>query len=217
MDEPRRFDAFVFDLDGTLLDTLPDLVTTTNMTLEHFGYPTRTREEVLSFVGYGVKVLLTKALPSGSSDAAIEAALAWWEQLYPEYGHAQSKPYERIPEIIAELRRRGKKTAILSNKFDGGVKDVTARFFPGLFDIALGEGPVPRKPDPTGLLRVIDELGCTPESTIYFGDSGSDMKVAHAAGAFAAGVTWGYQPREALVAEHAQALIDSTGDILSFA
>lgn len=215
--EPRRFDTFIFDLDGTLLDTLPDLVTMTNMSLAHFGWPERTRDEVLSFVGNGAKALMVKAVPAGLPDDQVEAALAYWKGLYAEHGHTLTAPYPHVMDVLAELRRRGCKTAILSNKFDAGVKDVEARYFPGLFDMALGEGPVPRKPDPTGLLHVIAELGADPARVAYFGDSAGDMATARAAGVFAAGVTWGYQPREALVEAGADVLLDSAERILQFA
>lgn len=214
---PRRFDTFIFDLDGTLLDTLPDLVTMTNMTLAHFGWPERTRDEVLSFVGNGAKALMVKAVPAGLSDEQVESALAHWKSLYAEHGHTLTAPYPHVMDVLAELRRRGCKTAILSNKFDAGVKDVEARYFPGLFDMALGEGPVPRKPDPAGLLRVMAKLGADPARVAYFGDSAGDMATARAADVFAVGVTWGYQPREALVEAGADALLDSADQILQFA
>ncbi len=214
---PRRFDTFIFDLDGTLLDTLPDLVTMTNMTLAHLGWPERTRDEVLSFVGNGAKALMVKAVPAGLPDEQVEAALTHWKSLYAEHGHTLTAPYPHVMGMLAELRRRGCKTAILSNKFDAGVKDVEARYFPGLFDMALGEGPVPRKPDPAGLLHVIAELDANPACVAYFGDSAGDMATAHAAGVFAVGVTWGYQPREALIEAGADMLLDSADQILQLA
>ena len=214
---PRRFDTFIFDLDGTLLDTLPDLVTMTNMTLAHLGWPERTRDEVLSFVGNGAKALMVKAVPAGLPDEQVEAALTHWKSLYAEHGHTLTAPYPHVMGMLAELRRRGCKTAILSNKFDAGVKDVEARYFPGLFDMALGEGPVPRKPDPQGLFLIATELGIDPKRIAFVGDSAdTDMQVARNAGAFALGVSWGYQPVERL-RETADAVIDNPSQLLDFA
>ena len=209
------FDAFIFDMDGTLLDTLPDLIIVTNETLTHFGYPTRSDAEILSMVGKGARYLIKQALPQGVSEDIIDTVHTYWQNIYPTYGHKLTCPYPNIVEILTTLKAAGKKIAVLSNKYDDGVKDLADRFFPGLFDIVLGEGPVPRKPDPTGLNFIITQFGCAPERCAYFGDSAGDMKVAHAAHTFAAGVTWGYQSREALISERADVLLDSTREILT--
>ena len=118
--------AFIFDLDGTLLDTLPDLVRLTNMVLDLRGWPERSREQILSYVGNGGRSLLSKAAPPSTSDEEIDAAFAQWRELYPEHGHALTKPYAGMPEALAELKGRGIKLGVLSNKFDGAVRQVIA-------------------------------------------------------------------------------------------
>ena len=189
-----KYAAYIFDLDGTLLDTLPDLVRLTNMVLENRGWPVRTREEILSFVGHGGRNLLERAAPIGTPASELDAAFAEWRELYPEYGHALTKPYEGIPEMLARLKASGAKLGVLSNKFDAAVCSVIAEHFPGVFDVVRGEREgIPRKPDPTSLLGMLDELGVSPERTVYVGDSGSDVETARAAGTACTAVMWGYQ------------------------
>ena len=168
MTAERTFDAFVFDLDGTLLDTLPDLVAVTNETMTRFGYPTHDTAAVLAMVGNGLRSLIVQALPDGLSD-------------------------------------------------DAGVKHIMARFLPNMMDFELGEGPVPRKPDPAGLLLVAETLGVDPARIAFVGDTAeTDMQAAHNAGAYGIGVSWGYQPARILAAK-ADVLIDHPSQLLDFA
>lgn len=210
-----RFDTFVFDLDGTLLDTLPDLVVLTNAVLLECGFPERTSAEVLSYVGNGVKALMYQAVPKDADEEAVEAAMGRWKELYPQYGYRLTKAYEGIPETVAELKRRGARLGVLSNKFDAGVQEVVGAYLPGLFAVAHGESAdIPRKPDPTGLLRTIEELGSVPERTVYVGDSTGDVAVARNAGTYAVGVTWGYHGAERLRAAAADLVIDDPRALL---
>ena len=210
-----RFDTFVFDLDGTLLDTLPDLVVLTNAVLRECGFPERTSAEVLSYVGNGVKALMYQAVPQDADEEAVEAAMRRWKELYPQYGYRLTKAYEGIPETVAELERRGARLGVLSNKFDAGVQEVVGVYLPDLFAVAHGESAdIPRKPDPTGLLRTIEELGSVPERTVYVGDSTGDVAVARNAGTYAVGVTWGYHEAERLRAAAADLVIDDPRALL---
>ena len=210
-----RIDAFVFDLDGTLLNTLPDLVALTNAVLRECGFPERTTAEILSFVGNGVKALMYQAVPADADEEAVEGAMDRWKELYPQYGHKLTKAYPGIPETVAELKRRGAKLAVLSNKFDAGVQDVIGTYLPGLFSVAHGErADIPRKPDPAGLLRTIAELGSVPERTAYVGDSTGAVAVARNAGTLAVAATWGYHDVERLRAAAPDLLIDAPGDLV---
>lgn len=210
----RRFDTVVFDLDGTLLDTLPDLVELTNATLRACGFPTHTREEVLSYVGSGVEALIRMAVPQGTPEAAIERASARWKELYPDYGYSLTRPYPGIPEMLDALNHRGMKLAVLSNKFDGAVRDVIEAFLPGKFAAVHGESPdYPRKPDPTGLNRLLAGLGSCAERCIFVGDSSNDVRVAKASGSYSIGVTWGYGSRETLVSDGADLLADNAVEL----
>ncbi|MEE0146428.1 MAG: HAD family hydrolase [Senegalimassilia anaerobia] len=210
-----RFNTFVFDLDGTLLDTLPDLVVLTNAVLRECGFPERTSAEILSYVGNGVKALMYQAVPQDADEEAVEAAMSRWKELYPQYGSRLTKAYAGIPETVAELKRRGARLGVLSNKFDAGVQDVVGAYLPGLFAVARGESAdTPRKPDPTGLLRTIEELGSTPERTAYVGDSTGDIAVSRNAGTYAVAVTWGYHGAERLRAASADLVIDDPRALL---
>lgn len=138
-----------------------------------------------------------------------------WKELYPQYGYRLTKAYAGIPETVAELKRRGARLGVLSNKFDAGVQDVVGAYLPGLFAVARGESAdTPRKPDPTGLLRTIEELGSTPERTAYVGDSTGDIAVSRNAGTYAVAVTWGYHGAERLRAASADLVIDDPRALL---
>ena len=208
------FDAYIFDLDGTVLDTLPDLVNITNTVLTEWDMPTHTTEEVNSYVGNGARMLLVRAAPEGTADDVIDALLARWRGIYPELGHQFTHPYAGIPETLDELKGRGAKLGVLSNKFDAATCAVIGRHFPGVFDLVRGEGPeTPRKPDPTGLLKMMADLGVAPERCAYVGDSGSDMTVAVNAGAVPVGVTWGYRSADELRKCGARYLVDSPAEL----
>ena len=212
-----QIDAFVFDMDGTLLDTLPDLVDVTNATMAHFGYPTHTQEEILAMVGNGLRSLITQALPPNLDSAAVNACIAYWKTLYDAQGDKKTRVYPGMIQTLDELKARGKKLAVLSNKYDGGTKLMAQRYFSEQMDFALGEGPVPRKPDPTGLLRVAQELDVPIQRVAFIGDSLTDIQTAQRAGAFAIAANWGYQPYEKLKAAKPDAIIDAPTDVLTFA
>lgn len=205
----NRFDAFIFDVDGTLLDTLPDLASVTNATLATFDFPAHTQDEILGFIGGGGRRLIEQAVPSGTSEETMDEAFARWKNIHAEQGIRLTKEYRGMTDALNTLRADGVRLAVLSNKFDGGVKEVVPRFFPGIFAAMHGEcAEIPRKPDPTGLLLTMEELGVDPKRTVYVGDSEGDMVVAHAAGAFALGVSWGYQSIERLRKGGADRIID---------
>lgn len=204
-----RFDAYIFDLDGTLLNTLADLVVLTNTALRKFGMPEHTSDEINSYVGGGARVLLQRAAPPGTPDAEIDALLACWKGMYLEVGHKLTAPYPGMGQALCKLKAGGAKLGVLTNKFDAAAQEVIAEHFPGMFDTVRGEGPdTPRKPDPAGLLRMMSELGVEPCRTAYVGDSGTDMTVALRAGAVPVGVTWGYRSVDDLRENGAEFLLD---------
>lgn len=208
----------VFDMDGTLLNTLPDLTALTNAVLSDLGYPTHTEEAIRGFIGDGVRALMMRAMPDSASDDEKEAALAEWKSRYQEFGRRKTVPYPNIIEMLEGLKSKGVKLGVLSNKFDAAVKDLAGFYFPATFDVAKGESPTcPRKPDPTGLLASIQEIGLNPSQVAYIGDSAGDMKSAKAAGAMAIGVSWGYQTVDRLVSAGADMVIDDPLAILDLA
>lgn len=201
----KTFDTFIFDLDGTLLHTLPDLVVLTNAVLREEGYPERTEAEILSFVGNGVRALMYQAMPEDADAAAADRALERWKELFPELDNKLTRPYAGIEEMLDQLAARGCKLAVLSNKFDQGVQLVMNKFLPNRFAVMHGEcADIPRKPDPTGMLRTIQELDSIPERTVYVGDSPGDVRAARNAGTFAVAVTWGYHAAEDFANEGAE-------------
>ena len=212
----RTFDAFIFDLDGTLLDTLPDLVVLTNTALREQGFPERTREEVHGFVGGGAEALIRQAVPPEATPEQREATLVRWRELYPLIGLNLTKPFPGILETLGVLSAAGARLGVLSNKFDAAVHDVIEHFIPGVFDVMHGEcEEIPRKPDPTGLLRTMGELGVSPERVLYVGDSYNDVMTARNAGVTMAAATWGYTPIETLRALAPDFLLNDPRELLS--
>lgn len=206
--------AFIFDLDGTVLDTLDDLVALTNAVLAERGWPVHSREAVQGFVGNGAHALMVQAVPAGIDEAGVAAALARWKELYGVYGHKLTRPFPGMSGTLARLKAEGACLGVLSNKFDAAARAVIAEHFPDTFDIVHGEcADYPRKPDPTGLRRMIGALGVEPGETAYIGDSVGDMDTAAAAGAIAIGVAWGYQPASALYAHGARMVIGAPGEL----
>ena len=210
-------DCFIFDLDGTLLDTLGDLTDSTNEVLRRCGYPECTEEQILGYVGDGARRLIFLAVPDGTPAEDAEAALALWKELYPGQGYPRTQPYAGIPQALRDLHAAGVKLGVLSNKFDGAAKSNIARFLPGAFDTVYGErAGIPRKPDPTSLLMTIEELGSEPGRTVYVGDSPVDMQTARNAGVFALGVSWGFNSPESLVAAGADAIARTPSELLEY-
>jgi phosphoglycolate phosphatase len=208
------YDCFVFDLDGTLLNTLADLADSTNDVLRRCGYPEHTQEEIRSFVGHGAERLIFQAVPKSATAEEAEAALEMWKRHYPEQGYPKTKPYDGIAEALRTLRGRGAALGVLSNKFDGAAKSNIERFLPGCFDAVHGERVgVPRKPNPRALLLMVDELESVPERTVYVGDSPVDMEVANNAGVFALGVAWGFNDVETLRRAGADAIAATPFDL----
>lgn len=204
----------IFDLDGTILDTLEDLADALNHALTEFGYPTRTLPEVRRFVGNGIRNLIRRGAPAGTQEAEIDRLHAVFTAHYNAHCADKTRPYAGIPELLTALRDRGIRTAVVSNKPDGAVKPLCARYFPGLFDAAVGERTgVARKPAPDSVNAVLAELGFDRSEAVYIGDSEVDIATAWNAGMACFSVDWGFRPREELLANGAK-LIASTPQAL---
>lgn len=211
-----RYSLAVFDMDGTILDTLDDLTNTLNMSLERVGMPVRTKDEVRSFVGNGVGKLLERAVPVGTTAEETDALVAVFRENYAAHCADMTRPYDGIPEAIAELRRAGMKTAVVSNKVDFAVQALAEDYFPHLFDMAVGEREgVRRKPAPDPVFAVADALGVPLAETVYIGDSDVDADTAANAGVDFIGVEWGFRPRDLLVAHGATVTVSHPRDLVS--
>lgn len=189
--------GILFDLDGTLLNTLEDLKDATNVTLAHFGCPPRSLEEIRSFVGNGARNQLRLSLPGLPDDPELETVLSWYKEYYSGHCQIKTAPYDGIPEALADLRR-DYPIAIVSNKPDGAVKTLCAQYFPGVY--ALGESAeCPRKPAPDMVFQAMKAIGV--ERCIYVGDSEVDIRTAKNAGVPCVSVLWGFRDRCLLEAE----------------
>ena len=209
-----RYRLAVFDMDGTILDTLDDLTDTLNMSLAEVGMPVRTKDEVRSFVGNGVGKLLERAVPQGATEEEMAALAGAFRKNYAVHCADKTKPYDGVPELIAALRAAGLKTAVVSNKVDFAVQTLAEGYFKGLFDMAVGEREgVRRKPAPDSVNEVMRTLGIPQEETVYIGDSDVDADTARNACVDFVGVEWGFRPREVLL-EHGATVTVKTADEL---
>jgi phosphoglycolate phosphatase len=212
------YEGILFDLDGTLLDTLEDLADSMNEVLAGFGYPTYPAEEYKFFVGEGVEVLVGRALPQERrTPSTIADCLAKMREVYGRRWRLKTRPYAGIPELLDGLAGRKLKLAILSNKVDAFTQIMVADLLSSWrFDRVLGARPDhPKKPDPAGALEIAGDLGLPPEKFLYLGDTAIDMKTALGAGMIPIGVLWGFRPAEELRSGGASRLIEHPLDLLT--
>ncbi len=212
-----KFKAIIFDLDGTLLDTIDDLADSMNAVLKASGYPTHETAAYKYFVGDGMWNLVKRALPeSVRDDSHIETYLAETKAEYAKRWNAKTKPYDGIPELLTALEEKNIKMTILSNKADEFTQLIIKKLFPGWkFEAVLGEKPnIPRKPDAAGALEISKQLGIPPEEFLYLGDTNVDMKTAAAAGMYAVGALWGFRKADELAEGGARVLIPKPGALL---
>ena len=189
-----KYDLIIFDLDGTLLDTLDDLAAAANHALSAFGFPARTRDEVRRFVGNGVAKLIERAVPEGTPDDVCARVLAEFRSFYSGHLDVHTRPYEGITELLEALRAAGIRIAVNSNKPDAASKALIERHFGKLVDRVQGEtAGVPKKPAPDGAQAVMAALDATPARTLYVGDGDADLMTAENAGLDCAWVSWGFR------------------------
>ncbi len=195
----RKYDFAIFDLDGTILYTLEDLKNSLNHALRSHGYPERTLEEVRRFVGNGVRKLVERGAPAGTDSAELDRLYETFHEHYRAHDLDNTRPYEGVPELMARLKATEVRLAVVSNKVDYGVKALCARFYPGLFDVAVGETPeVAKKPAPDMVFKAMAALGADPARAVYIGDSEVDIQTARNAGLDEIIVTWGFRSHEEL-------------------
>lgn len=207
--------AILFDLDGTLLDTLDDLADSVNHMLGAFGYPTRSRETVREAVGNGVRNLIVRVLPEGEGTARVDECLNAFRAHYSQNLDNKTGPYPGVMDLLWELREKGIKAGVVSNKYDGAVVALCKKHFGDLVQVAIGERPgLGRKPDPGSALLAMELLGAQREHTVYVGDSDVDVETARNAGLRCVAVSWGFRPRESLVAAGPDAVVDEISALL---
>ncbi|MDY6318959.1 MAG: HAD-IIIA family hydrolase [Prevotella sp.] len=208
-------DNFIFDLDGTLLNTLNDLAASTNYALRSAGMPEHSVEDVRRFVGNGVKKLMERAIPDGLDNPKFDETYATFRRHYLEHSLDTTKPYEGIPEVLAELKRRGKKLAIVSNKFYAATQELAKHFFPETIQVAIGEREnIHKKPAPDTVLEAMRQLGVGKEGSIYIGDSDVDIDTAKNVGIPCISVLWGFRDKDFLISHGATHLIKTPKELL---
>ena len=211
------YQTYIFDLDGTLLDTLGDLAASVNYAMRTHGMPEHSVDEVCRFVGNGVRRLMERAVPGGAAHPAFEAAFATFRRHYMEHSLDTTRPYEGIPEMLQELKRRGRHTAVVSNKFDAATKELCRHFFPDTIDVAVGEHEVEgirKKPAPDTVLQALSQLGVGQEGAVYVGDSDVDIQTARNSGLPCISVLWGFRDREFLLAHGAETFVSQPLELL---
>lgn len=206
----------IFDLDGTLLNTLDDLADSTNYALAKFGYPTRTIEEVRQFVGNGVAKLIERAIPEGKNNSNFEKCLSVFKENYAQNMYNKTAPYNGIIEMLSNLKSKGIKIAVVSNKFDLAVKELCKKYFEGFIDFAAGENEaqgIKKKPAPDTVISVLNEFNFAPEDAVYVGDSDVDIMTAKNSKMPCISVTWGFRDEKFLLENGAIILINAPSEI----
>ena len=205
------YQTVIFDLDGTLLNTLEDLADAGNWVCRRNGWPEHSLEEYRTMVGHGLSNLVQRFSPEGCrSPLLLVNTLAQFSQYYGAHNMDKTLPYPRMPELAGTLRDRGLQLAVYSNKADDFSRQIVEHFFPGVFALVRGKvRGVPVKPDPAGVRQVLAELGADPARTLFVGDSSVDVETAHNAALPVCGVTWGFRSRESLETAGADFLADT--------
>ena len=206
----------IFDLDGTLLDTIADLAAAANHALQKAGFPVYDTETIRTFVGNGISKLLERALPEGARTAEnVERLRTDFVPYYDAHNAEQSKPYPGVAALLLRLQERGMMLAVASNKYQAATEKLVAHYFPAIrFVKVMGQREgVPVKPDPTIVFDIMEAAGVGKEDVLYVGDSGVDMQTAHNAGVDAVAVSWGFRPRTELEAFRPLAIIDRAEEL----
>ena len=204
--------AVLFDMDGTLLDTLADLRDGVNCILGRHGYPLRTTEEIRLFVGNGARELIRLALPQGTPEETMEAVLEEYRTWYRDNSCVKTAPYPGVPELLEQLRKAGVLMAVVSNKPHAVTVQLAQQFFPGLPAFGQRDG-VPQKPAPDMVLHAMETLGVRQEETVYVGDSEVDLQTAKNSDLPCIAVSWGFRDRDYLVEQGAKTIIDCPDEL----
>lgn len=210
-----KYTTVIFDLDGTLLDTLDDLTDAVNHALARFSLPVRTKDEVGSFLGNGIVKLMECASEGKCAD--FESMMAEFRSFYGTHCKEKTKPYEGVLEMLATLKNRGIQTAVISNKADFAVKILVEKYFPALLSVAMGENEatgIRKKPAPDCVWGVMETLGATKANTVYVGDSEVDIRTAENAGVDCICVLWGFRTRAFLQEQGGKVFARTAEDIL---
>lgn len=212
-----QYNTYIFDLDGTLLDTLQDLAGSVNYALREHGMKEHSLDEIRSFVGNGVRLLMERAVPDGAANPQFESAFAAFRQHYMQHSLDTTRPYAGIAEVLRELKSRGCRLAVVSNKMMAATQELVAHFFPEI-EVAIGENEaagIRKKPAPDTVFEALRQLGGNKENAVYVGDSDVDLATARNSGLPCISVLWGFRDREFLKANGATTFVAAPRDLLS--
>lgn len=211
----KEYSTYVFDLDGTLLNTLDDLAASTNYALRQYGMKEHCIDDIRRFVGNGVKKLMERAVPDGTDNLHFEEAYATFRQHYLEHSLDTTRPYPGVEDLLRNLRRRGKRIAVVSNKFYAATQELCCHFFGDTVEVAIGEREdIRRKPAPDTVVEALRQLGVTAEDAVYVGDSDVDVATAHNSGLPCISVLWGFRDKDFLIAHGATTFVNEPHEIL---
>lgn len=212
-----RYQTIIFDLDGTLLNTLEDLCDSVNVIMQRFGWKTHSLEEIRRFVGNGIGKLMERATPEGRENPQFEEAFEAFRVYYTDHCQIKTRAYDGVVDLMKELKKNGAKLAIVSNKNDAAVKELNEIYFSGCVSAAIGEAEGrKRKPAPDEVYVALEELGSTKEEAVYIGDSEVDYATAQASGLPCVLVSWGFRDKELLESFEAEKVVDNVKDLREF-
>lgn len=210
-----KYELIVFDMDGTILDTLEDLKNSMNHTLKLHNMPERTLDEIRSFVGNGIRRLIELAVVEGTCSEKIDEIHKDFMKHYEVHCADFTRPYNGVKDLIKNLRNRGYKTAVVSNKADAAVQDLCIQYFPGLFDLAIGERPeIAKKPAADMVNLALEQLQVSKENAVYIGDSDVDVATARNSNLDMIAVDWGFRTRKFLMEQGAETIVSNPEEIL---
>ena len=208
-----KYEAVIFDLDGTLLNTIDDLADGVNYAMREFGFPTHSVDRVRQMVGNGVLNLVKRALPDDKKDM-LDIVLPVFKEYYSAHSKDKTAPYAGVVELLQKIKQKGLKTAILSNKFDGAVKALSKEYFGDLIDLPIGEGNgVKVKPNPEGMNHVLSVFGLDKSKCLYVGDSEVDVETGLGVEIDFAIVTWGFRDKDVLSSAGATVFADNVKEL----
>ena len=212
-----KYDTYIFDLDGTLLDTLADLAASTNYALRTHGMLEHSIDDVRRFVGNGVRKLMERAIPNGEANPDFEATFATFREHYMHHSLDTTRPYPGIPEALAELKAKGCRLAVVSNKMMAATVELCRHFFPDTIEVAIGEHEaegIRKKPAPDTVFAALRELGVDKSGAVYVGDSDVDVQTAANSGLPCISVLWGFRDRDFLIQHGAKTFISAPSELL---
>ena len=210
------YKTYIFDLDGTLLDTLSDLAAAVNYALRTHGMPEHSIDDVRRFVGNGVRKLMERAIPDGAANPQFDETFATFRQYYMAHSLDTTRPYEGIPEALAALKARGCRLAVVSNKMMAATQELCQHFFPDTIEVAIGENEaegIRKKPAPDTVFATLKALGVGKEGAVYVGDSDVDIETARNSGLPCISVLWGFRDRDFLIQHGAKTFISDPGNL----